>query len=436
MPCARPSMPRPCQGRSVPANPATPGLPDRPHGRFWRNVASALSGTAVAQLIPIVGTVALARLYAPSAFGLYAAWLGVVLLLAVLLTGRFEAALAGEPDGEPRRSAARSTLCTVLLAAGLAAVAGAVVLAVLPGRLPAVLALAAVPAALAVAAAQTWQSWAAAEGRYHTLSAMRIGQAAVVTLAQVAAGLVFASPESLALAYGGGTLAGLLLCARLMPLGPAPASGWWPALRAFWRRNRRYPQFSLPAAAINSAAAQLPLLVVAQRFGADAAGMLALVMRTLGAPIGILGRSVLDVFKRRAAASLRDRGECWRDYRETFLVLLAGSVVFCVPVAFFSEALFALAFGPAWRGAGTMALWLLPLFALRFIASPLGYTLYLAGRQHVDLAWQITLLGMTVAALWLPATLETALQAYGSGYCALYLVYLALSFQASRGLAR
>lgn len=72
---------------------------------FWRSVASVLTGTALAQAIPILGSLVIARQYAPSEFGRFSAWLGLVLLAAVALTGRFETALALEPDGEPRRRA-------------------------------------------------------------------------------------------------------------------------------------------------------------------------------------------------------------------------------------------------------------------------------------------------------------------------------------------
>ena len=55
---------------------------------FWRSVGLVLTGTAVAQAIPVLGSLVLARLYAPAAFGVFAAWLGAAALAAVALTGR------------------------------------------------------------------------------------------------------------------------------------------------------------------------------------------------------------------------------------------------------------------------------------------------------------------------------------------------------------
>jgi O-antigen/teichoic acid export membrane protein len=405
---------------------------------YWKSVASVLTGTALAQLIPIVGALFIARLYAPNEFGIFSAWLGVVLLLGVIFTGRFETALAIEADGEPRRLSVSCVIATAGLAALIAFLLLGVALLLTPSqilRFPAFLVVGAIPSALAIAVAQTWQSWAAAEGAYSNLSLMRIVQAGAVTLGQAVVGLAYPSAEGLAAAHLLGVVLGLAYSAYLMPLGALPfGPSGFTAITLFWKRRRRFPMFSLPADSINTAAAQLPLLIVASRFGADTAGLLAMTMRVLGAPIGLLGKSVLDVFKRHAATSFRERGECRGEYIRTFKVLAVGSLAFCGVMFFASELLFAKVFGEEWRGAGAIAVWLLPMFALRFIASPLSYMVYIAGKQHVDLFWQVSLLGITIASLNASANYEYALQLYSVGYSVLYVIYLAMSYRFSQGV--
>lgn len=406
---------------------------------FWRNVGTALTGTALAQIIPVAGSLVLARQYAPTEFGIYSVWLGVVLLLAVVLTGRFETALAIVPDGEPRRLAALSTLVTTVLAAGVFAVVCAIGIFLIPGiadHLPPAMVALLIPTGLLMAAAQTWQSWAAAEGRYRQLSLMRVIQAASVTLGQIAIGVFDSSATMLALAHAVGGGAGLAWSFYVMPSGRFPPRQARETVVKFWREHYRFPALSLPADAINTASAQLPVLLVAGRFGADVAGLLALTMRTLGAPIGLLGKSVLDVFKRHAATGYRERGECRAEYVRTFRVLALASLAFCAVMAVISEPFFAVAFGENWREAGTIAVWLLPLFALRFVASPLSYMVYIAEKQHIDLVWQMALLAITIATLNIPDNHAIALQAYSAGYSLLYIIYLSLSYRFSLGNCR
>ena len=156
-------------------------------------------------------------------------------------------------------------------------------------------------------------------------------------------------------------------------------------------------------------------------------------MRMLGGPISLLGAAVLDVFRQQAAKSWREHGHCRNEYVRTFKVLGGASVLFAVLLAPFSEDLFQFAFGERWSRAGTIALWLLPMFAMRFVASPLSYMFYIAEKQHIDLAWQLSLLGMTLATLLLSPGYGTALQAYSLGYSVMYLIYLILSYRFSLG---
>lgn len=405
---------------------------------FWRSVASVLSGTAIAQALPILGSLIIARQYMPAEFGAYAAWLGVVAIAAVIATGRFETSFAIISDGEPRRQAVICTLITLCLAGAVLALASAILFAAHPAWLVTInpfLVMLFTPTVLLVAGAQIWQTWAATEGRYYALSIMRISQAGAIVILQIAAGVFTPTAPALALAYVLGLLIGLCVSFHFLPLGALPrhASA---VLRQFWSRYARFPAYSLPADGINTLAGQLPILVVASRFGPEVTGLLALTMRTLGAPIALLGKSVLDVFKRQAAMSYRDRGECRSDYLQTFWVLAAGSLVASMVLLFSSNSLFAFAFGDDWRVSGTMAVWLLPMFAMAFIASPLSYMVYIVEKQHLDLLWQICLLVMTVTTLNLPADYPVVLQSYAWGYAALYVAYLVMSYRFSLGNAR
>lgn len=403
---------------------------------FWRSVLVVLTGSAAAQAIPLLGSLVIARLFSPAQYGQFATWLGVVAVGAVAITGRYEMALAIERDGEPRRVAARATLFVVVCGGMLLTAASVLVgTLALAGKVQPLLLWTVGPAAAVVAASQTWQSWAAADGNYRDLGVIRIVQAGAVTVAQIVAGLLDAPAWGLAFAHLGGMTVGVVLASRRLPLrrSPAPADGLPPGEAAFLRRQRRFPLLALPADSVNTAAAQLPLVIVAHRFGADVAGLLALTLRIVGAPIGLLGASVLDVFRRRSAASWGERGECRAEYVTTFRVLAVGSGAVAVVLALVAEPAFALAFGDTWRMSGTMAAWLMPMFALRFVASPLSYMFYVAGRQNLDLAWQLALLATTLASLWLPRSPEATIQVYGAGYAVLYCIYLGLTYRLSKG---
>lgn len=403
---------------------------------FWKNTVSVLSGTVVAQAIPLAGTIVMARLYAPADFGGFAAWLAIVTVFAVMLTARFESGLAVIADGEAREIAFFSTVLTVAILACFAVAALLVTVFFFPAAtagMSTVLLVALVPAAFAYALGQSWESLAAAEGAYRRLSLLRIAQATLILAIQVIAGITQPSADALALAFTTGGLMTVALAYRIFPVRWQRRGTGLGTLVAFWKRQRRFPMFALPADTINTVSTQLPVLIVASRFGEDYAGYLAMTIRLLGAPVTLLGRSVLDVFKRYASESFRAKGHCRDEYLQTLRTLALGAVAFSILMLLFGKAAFDIILGKQWHMAGVIAIWLLPLYSLRFVASPLSYTFYIVDKQHVDLGWQIGLLAMTAVSLNIGDAANLALQTYAYGYSVLYLGYIYLSYRCSLG---
>ncbi len=402
----------------------------------WRALATVLSGTAAAQAIPLVGSLVLARLFAPTDFGVFSAWLGLTSLAAVAITGRYEMSLGLESDGDGRREAVSATVLVTLLGGfGLGVVSAALDWAGVGwlAGVDRILLWTFAPTAVLMALMQIWQQWAAIDGRYGELSAIRMVQAIGITGSQIIAGTLDATGTSLGLGHMLGVGLAIAFATKRMPMGALPGAT---VCFAFLSRQRRFPILALPADALNTGAAQLPVIIVANRFGAEAAGLLAMTMRTLGAPMSLLGAAVLDVFRRSAASAFKERGECRTEYLHTMKLLALIAVISTVVILMFGESLFVLAFGTPWRYAGTIAIWLMPMFALRFVASPLSYLFYVANKQHIDLLWQFGLLAMTLQTLLLFETEAATLQAYSAGYSAMYLIYLVLSYRFSGGASK
>lgn len=400
-------------------------------------IGTVLAGTTTSQAIPVIASLALTRLYSPASFGAFAAWLSLVTIAAVLSTARLEASLAMFDDGVARSHALRATFTTLALGAVtislLVAVASTIFdwLPVVPAAL-----LALLPAGtLLVAASQTLISNSAAGGRFRALSTQRIAQAGTIAATQIAAGLYSPSPLTLSIGHVLGTLCGVAIAMRTLrtPSGAESLSLNLAAMRSHWRMNWRFPMFAVPSDLVNAASAQLPLLLIAARFGDAAGGAYALAYRTLGLPLAVVGSAVLDVFKQRAGAQFRSEGNCRAEYGRTFRLLAPAAVFVAVGGFFVAEPAIVFAFGSDWREAGRLARWLTPLFALRIVASPLSYVFYLARAQHLDLVWQSVLLAATWVTLSSGASLRSAVTAYAVAYASLYAVYLLLSYRLSLG---
>ena len=269
---------------------------------FWKNIISVFVGTVFVQLIPILASLLITRIFVPEAFGEFSTWLAVVTLIAVMVTLRLETALAITGDGVVRKKA---VLFISLISLGItfALLLILLMLYVLGFTssffLSNYLLLLCAPAALVLALNVVWQTWAAVEGHYNKMTLMRIIQAAVLAVLQILFGVFYPTALSLSISFFVAGLFSFVVCLLLMPNVLKQRYFNLLELKAFVSRYKRFPIYSLPADAINTATAQLPLIVIAYRFGLDVAGFFSLTLRVLGAPIGLVGKAILDVFKRR-----------------------------------------------------------------------------------------------------------------------------------------
>ena len=84
---------------------------------YWLSVIQVSGGVVIGQLIGITGFLFLTWIYRPAEFGVYAAWLSVVMIGSVLCTGALETSLVRDDDGAARREAAASIVWTAMLGA-------------------------------------------------------------------------------------------------------------------------------------------------------------------------------------------------------------------------------------------------------------------------------------------------------------------------------
>ncbi len=403
--------------------------------KYWKSVGAVFSGAVIAQLIPILGSLLIVRLYTTTSFGLYSAWLAIVYILAVILSLRFDHALVIEPDGKKREVAVVAVIINIILTAALVCI----VLAFLViwnldffGEYPFSMIVMIGPTSIFLALNILWQGWAAADGEYRNLNYFRIVFASTSVALQISVGFFSSSETILSVTHLTGLFLSFLFAFYLKPISFNLSGERFIDILAFWKRRIKFLIYSLPADLINVSSAQLPVLIVTSRFGPEVGGVLALTMRVLGAPIGILGKAVLDVFKRYAAQEYQETKQCRSIYIKTFKTLTAGSLFFCVCVWLIGEQFFRYSFGQDWADAGVYAMWLMPMFALRFIASPLSYTIYIVEKQSFDLMWQVGLLVVTIVSLFIFGEFRDAILSYSVGYSMMYFIYLFMTFSLSK----
>lgn len=347
---------------------------------FTRSALTLLAGGALAQLIPLLLGPVVARLFTPAAMGVFTQFSTVAATLAVAASLRYEQALPLERDEADAQALLALALRLVLLAVLISVPVawGLHAFGWLP--LPILLPLAMLCAGLL----QVLMLWANRAHRFRALAVSRIVQYSGAAVAQVALGW-WLWQGTAAGREGAWALVLAPMLAQLAALAwllrPSPAPGWRSILaraqpdarqrmRALAHRHRDFALVNTPHAFLGTLQDALAVALLIAWSGDAAAGLWGLALRYLKAPATLVGSAVSQVLYPRLAAA--SPGEGRRMVRQVMVLLGGLAVVFMSILLLWGPALFALAFGDAWRDAGGLARALSPYIAAHFVAAPLA----------------------------------------------------------------
>jgi O-antigen/teichoic acid export membrane protein len=408
-----------------------------PKGRFSKNVVTLITGTALAQALPIAITPILTRLYTPEDFGVFAVFMAVSSILAVLVTGRYELAIIVPQKNEDAinivaLSVAFSFIVSFFIFLGVLIFGEQVALALGQEGLENWLYLVPI-STLLMGCFQSLNYWNNRCSNYKRMAASRVLQSTSAGAAQLGGGFSKLSYFGLI----GGQVIGQFLSLMFLlksliknnqaDLGKINKK----QIKMVAVRYKNFPQFLILAHGFNAGSSQSPALLLTGLFSAPVAGFYMLTQRVLNAPIGLVANAIRDVFRQEASSQYAKGKECRAIYLSTLKKLALLSFLPFLLLFFVAEHLFAIVFGEEWRVSGEYAAILAPMFFLRFITSPLSSMFMIAEVQKIDLIWQIFLFISVISSLFFGGyynSIEVALYSFSLIYCLMFLINLYLSY--------
>ena len=402
---------------------------------FIGPLLTLVSGTAIAHAITAGTLIVVARLYTPDDVGVLGLFASIFYILAVVACLRFDVAIPlPKLDDEARDVFWLALLSGLLVSASillmLLIVSDALIDRLGLGKLTPFLWMLPL-AVMATACFAALQNWHVRMRDYGLVARARVAQSAGGSTIQLTGGFLAPSPFSLIAGFvvNGGTAAVLILVqmwrkGTLAKLTPE-LSHLLPALRKYIY----YPRYSVWEALANSAAIQIPVLLIGVLISEAEVGQLMLASSVVQAPMALFGTATSQVFLSQAPQRAQ-QGQLNEITLSTTKTLFKIGAPLIAVIALLSPFLFPFVFGSEWTRAGFIVVWMAPWFLLQFVASPISMVLYIAGRQRLAMALQVSGLIFRVLATWLGAALldGAATEAYAvSGaifYAALILLIM------------
>lgn len=414
-----------------------------PKGSFRNDFATLTMGRAIAQIVPLIITPILTRMYSPQDFGVFAVFIAIVTVISLISTGRYNLAITLPKEEE------EATQLLIVCMVGvisfttftflLLLIFQDFVLSTLSLEGENLLIYLIPLAILIVGSIESVHYWLLRKREYFFLSRNFIIQTAVINSLKFVFAFIFLGWEGLVLAY----ILGAMLSLFFLGGRFIKKSNFFSFVKRLRTKDllkrakkyKKFPFFSMPADGINSFAKELPNMLLNGIFGTDVAGFYSLTQRILRIPIAFISSAMTDVFRERASVDTREKGNC----RDIFVVTLKYLVVFSIipflAIFLFAPTLTPIILGEQWVEVGGYIRILTPLFFFQFIASPLGATLYIKDKQKHFLVWQIGLLVVTIASFYignLVGNEYTALLFFSLSCAFMYIILIILGYRFSR----
>ncbi|WP_312026104.1 lipopolysaccharide biosynthesis protein [Listeria booriae] len=398
---------------------------------FAKNFLVLFSGNTVAQLIAILASPVMTRLYSPEDFGVFSTYSSILIVLLTFSSLCFEKAIPLEVSGSNRLQLIYMSSISILFVAFLnIAVYGLFNVSLFDVFHAPTNAFVQWLLSLGLIFAGIYQVFSYTNIRskdFRSLTTSKIGQSWGTIGAQIS---VFKIGEGLII----GDVVGRAISVTMLIRQFFKHNRWqkinFQQMKKLARTYRQFPLFSTFSTMFNSLSLQLIILLLMRFYGSEVAGYYALTQKAIGIPITLIGIALSQVFYSEVANKFSTER---RAIYHLYTMLIRKIMIFAVPaivlLILVAPAIFSLVFGEAWRVSGEFAQLVSGLFLGQLIFMPISQVLYATGHQKTQLAWDVgrcivVFVGM-LGLYQFGFSIETVLLYFG---CTMGLSYFVLGF--------
>jgi O-antigen/teichoic acid export membrane protein len=381
--------------------------------KFVRNVFAVATGIAAAQAISLAFMPFLTRLYGPEAFGALAAFTAILNIITPLATLGYANAIIMPKTEEEVNAVARLSLMSAGIVAPLALIAVYAFqfpLAKLTGleHQPNLLYL--IPISLLlVALLSVANQVAIREGLFKAKSSSYVASTFIVNLGKLGVGYISATGITLIIFLIISNLINYtMLMARVPKVGAFDFRQWFgiSGIRQAAFNYKDFAIYRMPQSILNAASLGLPVILLTNFFSTSAAGQYAITTLILGAPVMLLGNSVLEVFFPKITTLVRDNpaSAFHMLWKSTLLMSVIGLVPFSI-IFLWGDLILPWVLGEAWGRAGEYSQWIALWMFSVLITRPAVAAMPVLKLQGFLLVYEIIITVLRIGSISLGATL-------------------------------
>ncbi len=378
----------------------------KPKSEFSRNVLTLMTGTTIAQAIPIAISPILTRIYTPEDFGVFALFIAITGVFSVVASGRYELALM-LPRKEEDAMNIFALGITIIVFLSLI-----LFLFVLLFNKPLTdmlnndeigYWLYFVPVAFFFIGLFNLLSYYNNRNKnYKDIANATIIKSVVLAVVQLTMGFFKTGASGL---ISGQIISSLFANMRLLKniLKDKNLLSKISKLKmiALAKRYKDFPKYQAPHSMLNTFSSYLPIYMLTPFFGLTVVGFYALSTRIVFTPMMILAGASAKVYNQKVTQLYNDNGDAYGFTIRLLKSLFKKIVIPFLLIIIFAPDIFVFIFGDEWREAGVYTQILSPWLLINVLVSTISFLPSLINMQKKAFMISIVLLILTMLSIYI-----------------------------------
>ena len=360
---------------------------------FAKNVSIIAGGAVSVQIIQMLLSPILTRLYSPEEFGILTVYNSILTMLIVIGPLNYHKAI---PIADNDEKAMNVLMLSILVLFSLSAL---IILAIFLGSQPMFTLLNAdalfkyryiIPLGfMLMGLLNIFTHWEYRNKKYKLISRTRIFQVIIGNIIKVILGFLKIGPIGLITGKIVNNSAGVIFFARDY-FKKNKLFFDKKELKSVAKRYIKFPLYTTLGEFVYTAGNETPVFFITSLYGSEIVGYYGLAYMIIRLPLGLIGNSIGQVFySEMAGVGKNNPREIKKKSKKILLSLSLIGLIPLVIILLFGPILFTIVFGSNWQEAGVYAQILSPLVYVSLIVAPVGRLIEIFEKQNIGMVINI-----------------------------------------------
>ncbi|MBE5675902.1 oligosaccharide flippase family protein [Staphylococcus sp. SS87] len=350
--------------------------------------------SGIAQIILIVTTPIITRLYSPAEFGEFTIFSNIAMILIPIINARYDLLIVNAKNDRIANILSQISFLISLV----------IILILIPVFIVSALLfpnfildfIFIIIMLFLVSLTNIFTNYLNKERKYKVLSLINVFRAASMSLLQIIFGFLAFGSLGLIVGFSLSYIAGLTLGYRTFKKHFNIVKDKEEA-KAIFIENKNQLVYSTPSILLNSLSFSVVVFFIGILYTNTEVGIYGMAIRVLGIPVTIISLGLSKIFMQQANDYYIEHGNFRNLLLKFSSVLIIVSIILYVPLYLFSEELVNILLGHSWVDAIIVIKIVIPLFVVRLIVSTVSLSVIVLQKQQLELILQaLFLVGTTI----------------------------------------